>query len=187
MVRAVLVGCGVDEQGVARSRSPDRGRRHRRSRRYRPVPRAEARAKEFGLDGVAVGSDLNDDPRKDQAGCRVRRRRACGAARSGARRVRSRLPPPDRKAARRQPRARARRSSQRRGAPSGFTPSCRTAATWRMSGASGAFSIPARSARRPASTPISSSPRISAGSARRWTTSFSSTWRSTHSTRRATW
>ena len=56
-----------------------------------------------------------------------------------------------------------------------------------MSGASGAFSIPARSARRPASMPTSSSRRISAASARRCVMCCCSTWRSIRSTPPATW
>ena len=175
------------EQSLARGRAPDRRRgdcRPRRSRRRRAPRRGRA---EFGLDGVAIGTRPRRGPRCDQAGRGVRRRGPCRAARCGALRLRARLPSSDRKAARRQPRERAR---DRRGrAPRGpaSTPSCRTAATSPMSGASGASSIQARSARRPASTATSSSRRISAGSARRCGTSCCSTWRSTPSTRRATW
>ena len=149
--------------------------------------RAQARAREFELDGVAIGTNLDADPRPDQARCRVRRRRARRAPRRGALGLRPWLPSADRKAARRQPRECAR---HRRGAPgrqAASMPSCRTAATSPMSGASGAFSIPARSARRPAFMPTSSSRRISAGSARRCAMCCCSTWRSIPSTPRATW
>ena len=57
----------LDEQGVARSRAPDRRRRHRRSRRYR-LYRAPRRARRSStLDGAAIGANLDDDPRKDES------------------------------------------------------------------------------------------------------------------------
>ncbi len=61
----------------------------------------------------------------------------------------------------------------------------RTDATTPASAASAAFSKRAPSANPPASTATSSSPRISAASAKRWRTCFSSTWPSTLSTRPA--
>ena len=71
--------------------------------------------------------------------------------------------------------------------PSACTPSCRTAATLPMCAASGGFSTVAFWASRPASTATSSSHRILAVSARRWTMCCCSTWRSILLMRRATW
>ena len=166
MVQAVLVGCGSmskvwleaarQTEGVTIAGLVDLDR-----------SRAEARAKEFGLGGIAIGSRPRCRSRRDQAGCRLRRRGAGGAARCGVRRVRPWLSPSDRKAARRQPRARAGDCRRRR---AGQPAPCRRAEPPlpRQRPAHPALSRFRRDWRADQHPlPTSSSRRISAGSARR--------------------
>ena len=161
-MRAVLVGCGamskawleaarqIDGVSIAGLVDLDVSRARSSREGVRPQRHRDRQRSRRG-------------PRRDEARRRVRRRRSGGAARPGAHRFPARLPSPDGEAARRQPRERATRSSRPRGRRTAAMRSCRTGATSRTCGASGAFSIPARSGRRPASTAISSSRRISAG------------------------
>ena len=186
MVQAVLVGCGAMSKAWLEAARQIDGVDHRRARRSRPRARRGAGAgvrprrrrdrhrprrvlEQTRPDVVSTSSF----PRRGATwrstafahGCHVLTEKPMADSREHARAI---------------------VDAARRAEPAS-TPSCRTAATSPTSGASGASSSPARSASRPASTATSSSRRISAASARRWSTSCCSTWRSTPSTRRASW
>ena len=179
MVKAVLVGCGAMSEawlGPARETGvelaglvdidPDRARQ---------------RARQFDLDGVAIGTDLDamlalakPDVVFDVAVPSARREIVLTALRHGCHVLTEKPLAASPEDARVIVACRARRRPHPRGDPEPPLPR-------RGRAASAASSPPARSARRPASTATSSFPRTSAGSARRWTTCSSSTWRSTPS------